>query len=354
MVLIGEVVGVSFSTGREALTYFADFGAKSFLGMFLAYCLIFLFGYLSYVTARNMDKYTFDWVLTPFGWKPLRYFNLFFSGIFLINALSAMFAGTGAILQSIFGLPYIVGSGIMLVASLLTVTLSTNKFAKVFQYLVPIMIVIAIIVCAIVAFNPVVKGESFQNAHSDNPLLKTWFISAFVYFGLQTGPLTQTVIPLSPQVKGKKQAGIAHIIGGIAIFALAALLLLATVRNYSIASQGEVPVLEMAFAKSTPLGLAYCVAALLAIYSTTSTFLLILKSIIKEAAPFKDSNLKQTGALAVLSIIGLALSTLGFSTIIDNVYAIIGYASFIGVAGIAINFFYYRKHPQNPETAVDK
>ncbi len=354
MVLIGEVVGVSFSTGREALSYFADFGPMSFLGMFLAYCLIFLLGYMSYVAARNMDKYTFDWVMTPLGWTPLRIFNLVFSAIFLINALSAMFAGTGSILQSIFGLPYIVGSGIMLIASLITASLSTNKFANIFKYLVPFMIVLAITVSAVCAFDPIVSGESFENAHSDNPLLRTWYLSAFVYFGLQTGPLTQTIIPLAPQVKGKREAAIGNVIGGVCIYALASLLLLATVRNYSIASQGEVPILEMAFAKSTPLGLVYCVAALLAIYSTTSAFLLIIKSIIKDVKPIKDSAGKQTAVLGILSIIGLALSTLGFSTIIDKVYAIIGYASFIGIAGILVNYFYYKKHPVNPDTALDK
>ena len=197
MVLVGEVIGVSFSTGREALTYFANFGAMSLLGMFLSYCLIFLFGYMAYVTARNMDKYTFDWIITPLGWKPLRYFNLVFALVFLINALSAMFAGTGAILQSVFKLPYLIGAGFMLVISLITVSLNTEKFAKIFKYMVPVMVALAIAVCIIVAVDPVVPGQSWASASSSNPLLKTWWLSAFVYFGLQTGPLAQTVIPLS-------------------------------------------------------------------------------------------------------------------------------------------------------------
>jgi len=353
MALVGNIVGVSFSTGREAMTFFVDFGPVSLLGMGLSYLSIFTFGYMAFATARNMNKYTFDWVMAPRGLRPIRILLLILTLIILISSLSAMYAGTGVLLQSIFGVPFIAGALFMVVASLLTVAFSMQRFTNTLSIMVPVMLVLALVICAICAIWPSQAGSGWHSVSSDNPMLKTWWASALVYFGMQTGAVVQMIVPMSSKISGKKAAILGNAIAGGTVYALAMVLAIAIVRNYSIASVAEIPIVELALSKASVLGILYCVVAILAIYSTTAAFLLIVKSSLASMKALGSSPKKLTGALTLYSLLALAVSFIGFSNIVDRMFVINGTIAFFGIIGLAINFFYYRKHPQSKTTAVD-
>ncbi|MDQ1206295.1 putative membrane protein YkvI [Microbacterium sp. SORGH_AS 862] len=111
LVMAGTMVGVAFSTGREVMTYFGEFGPAGIVGMILAFAAIGACIPIAVSVSRMMNATTFDWVVTPVGWRPLRMFNLALTIVSVFSSLSALLAAAaGTILQALFGLPLAVGA----------------------------------------------------------------------------------------------------------------------------------------------------------------------------------------------------------------------------------------------------
>jgi uncharacterized membrane protein YkvI len=354
MALLGNLIGVAFSTGRAVLTYYVNFGRMGLVGMAMAYSLLFLCAPISYITSRNMDKYTFDWLNTPLGWKPLRLFHLYVTLLGLFSSVSAMIAASGAILQSLFNIPYIVGTMLMIAAAVVTVCFSLKRLAETFSLMVPVMVVGAIVICVICTLSPVVEGSGWESVSSNNPLLGNWWIAAFVNFGVCFGSVVQHVGPMSKEnIKNAKSVGIAAVICAVVLISMGYCIGFAVVKNYSICSVADLPTVAMAYAKSPVYGIIFGVIALIAIYTTLATFLHIFKASFGYLKPLKESPVKLNFAVAAVALLGFAASFIGFSNIVDRVWAVLGYTAYLSIAGLFFNFFYYRKHPQNRLTAVD-
>ncbi len=353
MTQIGNVIGVAFSTGREVMTYFGNFGIYGYLGIIIAFSLLGIFSHISFTTARNMDKYTFDWLVSPHGWKPLRIFFLWFTLIGLFSSVSAMIAGTGSILQALFGVPYVVGAALMGIACAVTAFLKIEKLTDTLSIMVPIMVVLAIVICVICSISPVVNDSGWQSVSSDNSLLGNWFLSALIYFGFNVGPVRSLMAPMAKQIKDKKTSLIASVICSIVLMLVAACAMTAIVKNYSICSTEDLPTVTMAYYKHNIFGILYGVVAIIAIYSTCAAFLHIFKASFVNIPALKKSTAKLNLSLTLLVAVGFAVSFIGFSNFVDRVWAVLGYSAYIGIVIHIYNYFYYKKHPQNRETAVD-
>lgn len=355
MALVGNVIGVSFSTGREVMTYFGNFGPWGYVGIVLAFGALALCAWMTWHTSRNMDKYTFEWIVSPRGWKPWRIFSIFFTLIGLYSSVSAMIAGTGSILEALFGVPYFVGALFMVVASCIIAFLSLKKFADTLGALVPVMVVLAIGICVICAFAPAVPNEAgFAAVHSENALIGGWFTSALIYIGYNIGPVRSMIAPMSKEIKDNKTISLAAVISAVLLIAVAACASTAIIRNYDICSTEALPTVTMAYYKSKVAGILYGAVAILAILSTMSAFLQIFKAAFSAyIKPLRESKTKLNLAILAITLLAFALSFVGFSTIVDKVWAVLGYLGFLGIAFAIYNFFYYRKHPQNAATAVD-
>lgn len=345
MTIIGNVVGVGFSTGREIMTYFGNFGKSGIAGIVVSFALLAVFAPITYSTAKNMNCYSFDWVVTPLGWKPLRIFNTVFTLVGLSSSVSAMIAASGAILKALFQVPYLVGCLLMAAACLITVIFSLNKFSDVMSAMVPVMVVLAISICLICVIRPVTPDGGWDVVDSSSNMAKTWWLSALVYFGYNVGPIIQLVTPMTPSIKDSKTSIISSVLFYIALVAVAICAMLAIVFNYPICSSEALPTVTMGFYKAPIFGILYGVVAMIAIYSTCTAFLFIFKSVFAKSEKLRTSNKKMVLLLLVLVLACLGASFIGYSNFVDKVWTVLGYFGLIGVAGTVFNFFYYRKHP---------
>ena len=353
MTLIGNVIGVGFSTGREVMTYFGNFGKAGIGGIFLSFGLCCLFAPIAYSTARNMDKYSFDWVITPLGWKPLRIFNLIFTLVGLSSSISAMIAGAGSILNALFNVPYLLASSLVALLCLLTVVMSLKRFSDLMGLMVPVMVVLAISICLVCAISPVTTEGGWDVVSSDNKLIGVWWTSALVYFGVNVGPIIQLVTPMSKSIRDKKTARLGALVCALALIAVAVCAMLAIVFNYPICFDQDLPTVTMGFYKAPIAGILYGAVALMAIYSTCTAFLFIFKSAFESMPVLKKDDKRIIMALVILVAACFGVSFIGYANFVDKVWAVLGYFGYIGIAGIIFNYFYYKKHPQNRETAVD-
>ena len=112
------------------------------------------------------------------------------------------------------------------------------------------------------------------------------------------------------------------------------------------------PVIAVAYARSPLLGTVYGIVALMAIYDTCAAALQIIRtSFTVMSQPVTGRRLK----IIMLFICAGAflMSFFGFSTFVDKVWALFGYASVPGIGISIYNFVYYWRHPVNVDAKTD-
>lgn len=101
----GSFLGAGFLSGQELLQFFGRFGAWGLAGMVLAIAAFWLFGWMVLDIAKRTGHTAFDKIILH-GTHPV--LRGFFSAVFLLflfGCMMGMIAGSGALLEQLFGIP---------------------------------------------------------------------------------------------------------------------------------------------------------------------------------------------------------------------------------------------------------
>lgn len=350
--LAGGVIGPSFSTGREIVTYFGNFGLPGLLGIVIAFTTLGALAYMSFCTAGNMGKYSYEWQLSPRGWPPLRHFFKWFTAFGMFTAVSAMISAAGSIISLITGAPGYVGAIIMTAACLVSSCTNIRTLTVVMSLTVPALLLLSAAVCVFCIISPVSETAGWAEVSSGNGLIGTWFSSSLIYCGYNSGAI-RALMPSFARYFSKKSSCV------LAVVAFSAMLILSAGRHharscddYSICRSSEMPVIAVAYARSPMLGTVYGIVALMAIYDTCAAALQIIRTgFAGTSRPVTDRGLNRIMLLVCAG--AFFMSFFGFSTFVDKVWALFGYAAVPGIGISIYNFVYYRRHPVNRDAKPD-
>lgn len=357
---IGAIVGVSFSSGQELLTYFGNFGKNGMIGCCISFALFALFGPMCLITARRLKRNRYDYVTTPFPekwpWKIWRVFNFSTRMFFMFGAIASMAAGAANILSARFGVPYYIAAFAMLAIGLFCAIGSQKRFMASLSFATPLMVVTGIILCAIAAINPPVTPSTWEAATSNNQLIGGWFQSALLYFGYNISLSISVLSPIAADVKDEKNCVLAGIITGIVNGGFALICVYALIRNYSITQVAEMPTIDICFAMNTWAGRAYCIVALLAIFTTLVGILNTFRTRLGDLPFLNNPNTKwlniQTFVI-FLAVLSYALSFVGFKKLTTTLFPLAGYCAITFIVGLTFNFFWSFKHRLDQEDTID-
>ena len=350
---IGAIVGVSFSSGQELLTYFGNFGKAGMIGCAISFTLFALFGPICLFTARRLKRNRYDYVVTPFpekkGWNILRNWNLYVRMFFMFGAIASMAAGAANILSTRFGVPYYVGAVAMLAIGLFCAIGSQKKLVGSLSFATPLMVALGIILCTIAAIKPPVEVPgTYADVSSNNALIGSWVRSAFLYFGYNISLSISVLSPMAENARDDKACIGAGIITGIVNGGFALICVYALIRNYSISSVVDMPTIEIAFKMSPIAGYCYSIVALLAIFTTLVGILSVFKTRLGDMPWLNNEKTKwlniQTFVI-FLAVLSYALSFVGFKKLTNYFFPFSGYCAITFVVGLLFNFFWSLKHP---------
>lgn len=345
LTLAGGVIGPSFATGKEILVYFGNFSLKGFAGIIIAFLTLGVVLYMSFCIAKNMDKYTFEWQLSPRGWKPLRYFFKWLTIVGMFLAVSSMFAAAGSVVRYAIEAPAFLGALFMAAAVFISSHLDIKELSVLMKKTVPAMVSISAIVCIICVINPEADVSGWYSIESTNPLIGGWLTSGLIYCGYNTGAVRAIVPTMAGQIKSKKLIVKSLLLLVLILTAAASFTMAALIVNYSICASEDMPVIALAYTKSSVLGGVYSAAALVAIYNTCVTSTQILKNSMSELEPirFRENSVKP--AIAIVLFAAFGLSFVGISVFVDRIWAVLGYTAYLGIGFLTYNFFHYTRHP---------
>ena len=236
-----------------------------------------------------------------------------------------MFAGAGANLRQQFDLPLWAGSLLMVVLVALTGMLDVDKVTRIIGAISPFIIVF--LVGASIYSIIRADGTLAELEPATEGLLTTlpnWWVSAVNYVGFNFMVAVSMAIVIGGTHLNPREAGVGGLLGG-AIFG-GLLIIVSVALFYSVEAVGgdDMPMLTIVDRVNPALGVAMAVVVYGMIFNTAiGMFYALGKRLTRNRKDrFRPVFL---GSVAV----GLALSFIGFQTLVSTVYPAIGYIGIV-------------------------
>ncbi len=315
------VIAGGYGTGRELVEYFLNYGPLGgLLGMFLVTTLLWsLILAVTFEFSRLFQAYdyrTFFKKLIGRFW--LLFEIIYFYSLFLV--LAVIGSAAGILLRDNFGLPYMVGVAIMLVAvGLLTFKGRgwIEKFLSGWSIL-HYLVYGAFLVVALLQFGPEIKRNLSTAA-----VFPGWALGGFKYALYNMGVIPAVFFCLS-HIKTRKEAISAGLIGGVIGIFPGFLFYIAVLGLYPAVLPEEVPAVFALKKASIPFFLILFQIVLFGTLIETGTGYIHavnerIRSTLKAKGKEFPAWLRPIVAVILLSV-GLGLSTFGLITLIAKGY----------------------------------
>lgn len=325
MAVVGLIVGAGFASGQEMMQYFVAFGRWGIAGAVLAGVVMAaaaaaVLSLASYFLAGEHTA-VFDRISSPIMSRILDVAVM----VTLFSTGFVMFAGAGANLRQQFDLPLWVGSLLMVVLVAFTGMLDVDKVTRIIGAISPFIIVF--LVGASIYSIIRADGTLAELEPATEGLLTTlpnWWVSAVNYVGFNFMVAVSMAIVIGGTHRNPREAGVGGLLGG-AIFG-GLLIIVSVALFYSVEAVGgdDMPMLTIVDRVNPALGLAMAVVVYGMIFNTAiGMFYALGKRLTRNRKDrFRPVFL---GSVAV----GLALSFIGFQTLVSTVYPAVGYIGIV-------------------------
>ncbi|WP_341300736.1 hypothetical protein MHB44_21035 [Lysinibacillus sp. FSL H8-0500] len=322
---VGIIVGAGFASGQEIILYFTSFGLKGVYGALLAAFGFSLVGMcIAQVSSRLRTTSHKDLIYQISGNFMGFLLDLLLS-IFLFGVAVIMFAGAGATLQQMFGLPVWLGSICMVVLTVATVMLNVKSIINIIALATPYLLtIVSIIAIYAIATMDLTFVEQAVIAQQTQISTNSWWLTALLYMAFNIGVSFSLLTVMCGAVRNEKVAGIGGVIGGILLGALILLIHLSLLAKMNIVIGLDIPMLALANEIHPIVGLLMTLSLLGMIYNTAVGML--YSFIVRFIEPSR-SNFKR--AAIFLGGLGFLASLVGFTTLVSRLYAVMGYVGLV-------------------------
>lgn len=325
---IGTVVGAGFATGQEILQFFVAFGIKGAWGIALTTLLFIVFGIMIMEMGFRLKARSHLDITGGFGGK---FFGIIIDAIvvfFLYGSLTAMLAGTGALVSQQFGIPEIAGNLAMAVLATVTVLCGTNGVINAISSVVPFLL---LAVTGISIYSIINMPPDFTITTGTGGLLGNWLGSSLLYASYNIIMALAVLAPLGAAAESERAVRRGGLLGGIGLGAGSLMIYLAVCGNMGEIQGLEVPMAYIAAQISPFIEIAYSVVLIAEIYTTA------VGSLFGLAAGMTDIDktpLRSKLLVVLLTLLAFLGSLLGFSNLVKYLYPLAGYAGFLLLAMI--------------------
>lgn len=333
----GCLLGAGYVSGQELWQFFGSFGKIGYAGLLLAMVLLAILGYIIMRVAQKSGIREMDRIIISHNLPGLRRIVGTVQTIFIFGIVVIMCAGTGALLQQIFGLPAYIGSAIFCLLVAFLAYRGVTGLVSIMSLLVPILAVFTVIICCIAICRHGVANLTFPQAEEPNPLLSVWVVAAVTYVTYNLFCGVGILTPLAHLVNSRRQTA-KGIFFGVALLWLIASCIFLALACYPQSTAQELPMLSISCGISPALGYIY---SLLLLFGMLGAALSNTVAILTYAGQkLKSGNSKRPLLIIVLVAIAWLCSLFGFGDLISVVYPICGY--FGCFALLAVVFHYLR------------
>lgn len=333
-VYIGTVVGAGFASGQEIIQFFGVYGYKGIYGVIFATILFSIMGaiVLSKVFKNKITSYS-EYITPLFGRRISKIMELIIIS-YLFIGYCIMLAGSGAVFEEQFNLPFNIGIYVMAFLCFLTFIFSVEGISFVNKIVVPFLITGIIVIGSVVILKEGIVFSNFVGAS----ITKTgnWVTSALLYVSFNSISALVILTSILPIIDNERQAKKGGIFGGLGLGAMAIFILLPILILYTDVFSIEIPMLKAAGILGQWSGYMYSAILWLAMFTTAigNGFGCINRFI----RAFKKNQLFTSANFCIISI---PLAKVGFSSLVSMIYPLFGYLGLFMLVYIIVDEFMY-------------
>ena len=326
-------LGAGFASGQELLQYFVGFGRIGLLGIVVSGVLFAFTGWaVLRICKREGIKNYHQLMRHLFGVK----LGSIMEGAvvaFLFCLFIAMLAGAGATGREAFGLPFTVSSVATGGAVFLVLCFGLTGIVKVNLILAPFMLLGGIFIGLFSFFAYTYPVFSILPGRSIGIV---WLLSAMVYasYNLVTG--VPILAAMSKMATKKKDAMLGGLLGGGVITLLGICMALPLFLYHANVISLEIPFLYIVSQHGNSFRLFYMAVLIAAIMTTAACNAFAVTEWLK--ARGYSGRIK---VAAVLCMVGVAASHIGFSNIVAYVYPAFGFLGLFKILVVLWHGFCY-------------
>ena len=326
----GCFLGAGFVSGQELMQFFAVYGLKGLAGLVLAMTLLFLFGVLLMRLAYKSGCGECDCLIIRKNNSFLRGFIGLTSVFFLFGIAVIMSAGVGALFEQQWNIPTYISSGVFCIILYILSPGGHERMVNVFSVTVPVLVVftVAIGIIAYIYFPSANIDLASSGGDNSNPLLGSWWLSAFTFVAYNLFSSIEILAPLGKVIYNKRRM-IAGIAIGCILLLIIALSIFFSMYLCPASVSAELPMLYVAGAISPYLSVAYAVLLVLGMLGTAfSSFVGAMHFLYDKFAVIKQHK---RIFLIIFVVVVYLFGLFGFGDLIGTVYPIFGY---LGIAAL--------------------
>ena len=325
----GCLLGAGYVSGQELWQYFGSYGKIGLVGLVLSLILAGLSSWLVIWLSDNAKTGTVDRLIIRFDIPWLRAFvGVLFSLLYFFVAV-IMFAGISSLCYQMFGINKVVGSAIATVLIMGTVYFGFDGMVKVFDMAVPVLVVAAIVLSIIRLSGTGLSAVDLTPAES-NPMLGTWYMSAFNYTTLNMFASIGIIAPLANHLKKKSTGPLGMALGTFALICIAVLLILALSTD-RVSTGTDLPMLYIANGMGSGYGILYAALLFIAMYGNANATMVAALNYFAKRMPGGKEKRNKLIRIVIAGAAAFACSLTGFTKLVATVYPVIGYIGIVSL-----------------------
>ncbi|MEG0472986.1 MAG: hypothetical protein RR588_11675 [Solibacillus sp.] len=341
---VGMVVGAGFASGQEILQYFTSFGLKGFIGAIIATIAFSFLGMKLAQLGSDLKTSSHKGVMYYIGGRYVGFILDLFITFILFGIAVVMFAGAGSTFQQMFGIDPMIGSIIMVVATIFTLLLNVKNIMNVIAFLTPYLMVIIFVILIYSLFTMDLSiSQANELAQTQTSAASNWIVSALLYVSYNLAAGAAILIVMGGTVKKRKIAGMGGIFGGVMLGALIILINLTMFVKMDVIAGVEMPTLELANDIHPVVGILMAITLLGMMYNTAvgMFYAFTVRFVAPESTKFKPT-------VIIVGLLGFVVSLVGFTTLVGKVYSTMGYLGFALIITILIASLRKKKRNYSP------
>ena len=307
--IVGSIIGAGFASGRELSLFFAEFGFNSLYFLPIVFILFYyLFKLFLSLGAKQKFENVFE-INKIAGSSP--FFNVAVIVIFLIYA-AAMFAGAVEVLANNFiGVPSIVFQILVFALAYFVLKFGFSGLVKVNSVLIPIIVILLIVYSLYSALVPITDIPFVPSSTGAHILPISIIVYVFGNILLSYFIVAEAGLGLSKKQIQKT----AFYAAGVICLALL-ICIICLIINGTVVMDASMPFLVLTLRLGDPFPWIFMSILFLGIITS------LFGCLHTASLPFKQKFGKYNSILCTTFV--FVISLLGFDTIVNNFYPVIG------------------------------
>lgn len=309
---IGTVVGAGFASGQEIFQFFSFYGIYGWLGLILAVFLLGFSGVRVFQVGAILKPQSYrDFLIYITGarWAAVLDFLLL---VFLIMLIGVMFAGCGAIFETM-NLDYWLGIAATALCLITVLCRELSGIIRINLIIVPLMFAGAIFVTIFSLkmgeMKPVTNHGVFQ-----------WILAALQFSAYNLVLAIPVLLSLGKKYPDRTLLNVGGWLGSVGLGIMAGLIHWAILVNFHTIQNNALPMAELAKYAGTWVYWGYAVVLWGEMFSTllANTYGVAQRLAVVTGWPFR-------GWVFILTFIGIAIGRIGFVNLIARGYPLFGF-----------------------------